>query len=170
MVLARSLTGLTVEVGDQFTDERHGTLIHAVFFLVSPEENPGQHLRLLAGIAGRADDDDFMDAWLSADAEADFREAVLRDERFMSLYLADRGPSSTLIGRTLRDVQWPRGTLVALVRREGEILIPSGGTALMAGDRLSIVGESDGIQAVRTRYGSVADVEIPDFISGDTDV
>ncbi len=170
MVLVRSLSGLTVEVGDQFTDERHGTLIHAVFFLASPEENPGQHLRLLAGIAGRADDDDFMDAWLSANAEADFREAVLRDERFMSLYLADRGPSSTLIGRKLRDVQWPAGTLVALVRRDGEILIPSGGTTLEAGDRLSIVGESNGIQAVRTRYGSVADVEIPDFISGELEV
>ena len=168
MVLVRSLSGLTVEVGDQFTDERHGTLIHAVFFLASPEENPGQHLRLLAGIAGRADDDDFMDTWLAADADpVDFREAVLRDERFMSLYLADRGPSSTLIGRNLRDIQWPRGTLVALVRREGEILIPSGGTSLAAGDRLSIVGESNGIQAVRTRYGSVADVEIPDFISGE---
>ena len=111
-----------------------------------------------------------MDAWLSANAEADFREAVLRDERFMSLYLADRGPSSTLIGRKLRDVQWPAGTLVALVRRDGEILIPSGGTTLEAGDRLSIVGESKGIQAVRTRYGSVADVEIPDFISGELEV
>jgi Trk K+ transport system NAD-binding subunit len=75
-----------------------------------------------------------------------------------------------LIARKLRDVQWPRGTLVALVRREGEILIPSGDTSLAAGDRLSIVGESDGIQAVRTRYGSVAAVEIPDFISGKLDL
>ena len=40
----------------------------------------------------------------------------------------------------------------------------------MAGDRLSIVGESNGIQAVRTRYGSDADVEIPDFISGELEV
>ena len=166
MVLARSLTGLTVEIGDQFTDERHGTLIHAIFFLVSPEENPGQHLRLLAGVAGRADDDDFMDAWLAAEDPTDFREAVLRDERFMSLFLAERGPSSVLVGKALKDVQWPQGTLVALVRRDGEILIPSGGTVLTVGDRLSIVGESDGIQAVRARFGSVADVEIPDFISG----
>jgi len=170
MVLVRSLSGLTIEVGDQFTDARHGTVIHAIFFLASPEENPGQHLRLLAGIAGRADDDDFMDAWLAADEPSQFREAVLRDERFMSLYLADRGPSSVLIGMELRTVQWPHGTLVALVRRDGEILIPSGGTTLMAGDRLSIVGEANGIQAVRTRYGSVADVEIPDFISGELEV
>jgi hypothetical protein len=145
-------------------------LIHAIFFLASPEENPGQHLRLLAGIAGRADDDDFMDAWLAAEDPVDFREAVLRDERFMSLYLSGHGPSSQLIGMALKDVRWPHGTLVALVRRDGEILIPGGGTELRAGDRLSIVGEANGIQAVRTRYGSVADVEIPDFISVEIDL
>jgi amino acid transporter/mannitol/fructose-specific phosphotransferase system IIA component (Ntr-type) len=170
MVLARSIAGLTVAVGDQFTDEQHGERIHAVFFLVSPEENPGQHLRLLAGIAGRADDDDFMDAWLAALEPADFREAVLRDERFLSLYVAERAPSGSLVGLAVRDVPWPEGTLLALVRREGEILIPSGSTDLRAGDRLSIVGDADGIREARARYGSVADLEIPDFISGESDV
>jgi amino acid transporter/mannitol/fructose-specific phosphotransferase system IIA component (Ntr-type) len=166
VVLVRSVDGLTVEVGDQFTDERHGTLIHAIFFLVSPEENPGQHLRLLAGIAGRADDDDFMDQWLSVTEPADFREVVLRDDRFMSLYIAEHGPASSLAGVELREVQWPSDTLVALVRRGSEILIPGGSTTLQAGDRLSIVGEADGIQALRSRFGGIADVEIPDFISG----
>jgi amino acid transporter/mannitol/fructose-specific phosphotransferase system IIA component (Ntr-type) len=170
MVLVRSLAGLNVEIGDQFTDAKHGALIHAFFFLVSPEENSGQHLRLLAGIAGRADDDDFMDAWLSADDPGDLREAVLRDERFTSLYLSERGPAAALVGAPLKTVEWPAGTLVALVRREGEILIPSGSLVFKVGDRLSIVGESDGIQAIRSRYGSVADVEIPDFISGKMEV
>ncbi len=165
LVLARSIRGITVEVGDQFTDERHDTLIHAIFFLASPEENPGQHLRLLAGIAGRADDDDFMDAWLAADDPSELREAVLRDERFMSIHLSDHGPSSALVEERLRDISWPEGTLVALVRRGGEVLIPSGSLRFAAGDRLSIVGEAEGIQELRTRYGSVADVEIPDFIT-----
>jgi amino acid transporter/mannitol/fructose-specific phosphotransferase system IIA component (Ntr-type) len=170
MVLVRSLGGLSVEIGDQFTDERHGTLIHAVVFLASPEEAPGQHLRILAGIAGRADDDDFMDVWLAAEDAEDLREAVLRDERFMSLYLTERGPAAALVGMQLKNVDWPAGTLVTLVRRSGEILIPRGGLLFEAGDRLSIVGESEGIQAIRSRYGSVADVEIPDFISGELDV
>ena len=104
-----------------------------------------------------------------AEEPVDFREAVLRDERFMSLYLSDRGPSASLVGAQLKHVEWPEGTLVALVRRGGAILIPSGGTTLRAGDRLSIVGETNGIQAVRARYGSVADLEIPDFISGELD-
>jgi amino acid transporter/mannitol/fructose-specific phosphotransferase system IIA component (Ntr-type) len=169
MVLARSVSGLTVDVGDQFTDEQHGERIHAVFFLVSPEENPGQHLRLLAGVAGRADDDDFMDAWLAAEEPGDFREAVLRDERFLSLHIAVRAPTGSLVGVAVKDVPWPEGTLLALVRREGAILIPSGDTALRAGDRLSIVGHAEGIRAVRARYLTVADVEIPDFISEELD-
>jgi hypothetical protein len=127
-------------------------------------------LRLLAGVAGRADDDDFMDAWLSVEDPADFREAILREERFMSLFLGARGPAATLVGRELKDVEWPEGTLVALIRRDGDVLIPSGSVALEAGDRLSIVGEADGIQALRARFGGIADVEIPDFITGETDL
>ncbi len=169
MVLVRSRGGVTVEVGDQFTDERHGTSIHAIFFLVSPEENPGQHLRLLAGIAGRADDEDFMDAWLSVHDPADFRQTVLEEERFMSLHLAKRGPTAKLVGREMKDVQWPEGTLVALVRRDGEFLVPGGSTTLEAGDRLSIVGEARGLQEIRSRFGGATDLEIPDFITGETD-
>ena len=55
--------------------------------------------------------------------------------------------------------------LVALVRRDGEVLIPRGNTVPRLGDRLSIVGAADGIRAVRSKYGSVSDLEIPDFIS-----
>jgi len=157
-------------VGVQFSDERHGALIHAVFFLVSPEENPGQHLRLLAGIAGRADDDDFMDAWLAAEQPADFREAVLRDERFLSLYIREGAPSGALAGAMLKAIEWPADTLVALVRRDGEVLIPSGKTVLRLGDRLSIVGAADGIRAVRSSYGSLSDLEIPDFINEELDL
>jgi hypothetical protein len=170
MVLARSVTGLTVEVGDQFTDSRRGESLHAIFFLVSPEENPGQHLRLLAGVAGRADDDAFMESWLAVEDPADFRQVLLQEERFMTLHLSDQGPSSSLLGRELKSVEWPEGTLVALVRRGDEVLIPSGALVFEADDRLSIVGESDGIQTVRNRYTRVVEVEIPDFISGETDL
>jgi len=168
MVLVRSVSGLTVEVGDQFTDARHGESLHAVIFLVSPEENPGQHLRLLAGVAGRADDRDFMDRWLSAEEPAAFREILSHEDRLVTLHLTERGPSASLVGRELKSVEWPKNTLVALVRRGDEILIPSGALTFAAGDRLSIVGEAGGIREVRNRYTSVVDVEIPDFISGET--
>lgn len=170
MVLVRSATGLTVEVGDQFTDARHGESLHAIFFLVSPEENPGQHLRLLAGVAGRADDDAFMERWLSVEDPSNFRHVLLQEERFLTLHLSARGPAASLVGMELKSVEWPKGTLVALVRRGDDVLIPSGALIFAEGDRLSIVGESEGILEVRSRFTSVTEVEIPNFISGETDV
>ena len=110
-----------------------------------------------------------MDAWLSVHDPADFRKTVLEEERFMSLHLAERGPTAKLVGREMKDVQWPEGTLVALVRRDGEFLVPGGSTTLEAGDRLSIVGEARGLQEIRSRFGGATDLEIPDFITGETD-
>jgi amino acid transporter/mannitol/fructose-specific phosphotransferase system IIA component (Ntr-type) len=152
LALVRSRAGVNIAIGDQFADDRsHGMLIHALFFLVSPEENPGQHLRLLAGIAERVDDEDFMEAWLSS-REYELKEAILRDERFLSLSLAEEAPSGALIGRSLSGIDMPPGTLVALIRRGPEILVPRGRTVLATGDRLSIVGDPTGIREIRERY------------------
>jgi amino acid transporter/mannitol/fructose-specific phosphotransferase system IIA component (Ntr-type) len=156
LVLVRSKSGIKVSVGDQFADDRpHGELIRAVFFLVSPEQNPGQHLRLLAGIAGRVDDEDFMDTWLSVSHAHHLKGAILQDERFLSLWVTREAASAPLIGRTLKEVQWPEGTLVALIRRGQEILVPGGDTVLRDGDRLSIVGDPPGIRQIRREYRSL---------------
>ncbi|MFQ5889197.1 MAG: amino acid permease [Gemmatimonadota bacterium] len=155
LVLVRSRAGIEVTVGDPFVEGRpRGACIHALFFLVSPEEKPGQHLRLLAGIAERVDDEDFMETWLSMRQEYELKEAILRDERFLSLRLLEDTSSAALIGRTVRDIDWPRNSLVALIRRDQEILVPGGETVLRRGDRLSIVGDPVGIREIRERYGS----------------
>ncbi len=45
--------------------------VHAVFILLGSIEDPQQHLRILAGIARRAEEPDFMERWAEAeDAEA----------------------------------------------------------------------------------------------------
>jgi cell volume regulation protein A len=43
---------------------------------------------------------------------------------------------------TLKDMDLPRGTLVMLVKREGEFLIPNGTLKLHAGDKLLLISES----------------------------
>ncbi len=154
LVLARCRAGLAVSVGDQFAEgEEHGEEVYAVFFLVSSEANPGQHLRLLAQIAGRVDDDGFMDEWLAADHERELKRAILRNERFLSLRLGDERASSALIGQKLMDIDIPEGVLIALIRRDGEHLVPRGQTELRSGDRLTIVGDPEGIAEVANRYG-----------------
>jgi Trk K+ transport system NAD-binding subunit len=48
-------------------------------------------------------------------------------------------PDSTLVGRTLADLGL-HGWLVAAVLRDGEVIVPHGGTTLAAGDRVTVVG------------------------------
>ncbi len=128
--------------------------VFAVFFLVSPEASTSAHLRILAGIAGRIDEAQFMDEWLAAPDEQTLKETLLHNERYLSLHLRPGAASEALIGRALREVRLPAGTLVALVRRRGRLLVPSGGTVLEEADRVTLIGEAEGIARLYEIYGS----------------
>jgi basic amino acid/polyamine antiporter, APA family len=149
LVLVRSKTGIHIEPEElppEYSD--HG-LIRAFFFLISPEQNPGRHLRILAQLAGRVDDADFMPQWLGARNEQELKEVLLRDERFLSLQLHPEGRGGWLIGHPLSELQLPHGCLVALVRRREDLIVPSGSTVLEAGDWVTIIGEPGVIQHLR---------------------
>ncbi|MFQ5678143.1 MAG: amino acid permease [Gemmatimonadota bacterium] len=155
MVLVRAREGIQGGLASE-DEDGPGEPIRAAFFLVSSEEDPSQHLRILAQLAGRADDDGFMREWLSATNEQELKEAVLRNERYLSLCLHRGTAAAALIGRTLREVHMPEGCLVALVRRDGEVVVPGGGTVLKAEDRLTIIGSPDGIRQLEDRYRGAA--------------
>ena len=125
--------------------------IHAFFYLISPNENPGQHLRILAQIAGRIDDENFLKDWLDASDEQELKEILLRDERFLSLRIRNNTPSSVFIGRSLKDIRMPEDCLVALIRRRGETIVPRGLTVLLEGDRLTIIGDAQGIEQLNKK-------------------
>ena len=153
LVMVRSRPGLVVSVdttGDARpdADER----VYAAFFLLSPEEPPGRHLRTLANIASRIDEEPFLREWRRAATEQDLKEVLLQNDRFLALTVRPEGPTGPLVGRALRDVALPPGVLVALVHREGQIAVPGGATVLEAGDRLTIIGEAAGIRALTETY------------------
>jgi amino acid transporter/mannitol/fructose-specific phosphotransferase system IIA component (Ntr-type) len=152
MVLVRTKEQCFVEALDFSGKTSLQGPIHAFFFLVSPNENPGQHLRILAQIAGRVDDEDFIKDWLDATNDQELKEILLRDERFFSLTIRSNTASSALIGHSLRDIRMPEGCLVALIRRKGETIVPRGLTVLMEGDRLTIIGDAQGIGQLINEY------------------
>jgi mannitol/fructose-specific phosphotransferase system IIA component (Ntr-type) len=152
MVIVRAKEICFVEAPDFSGNTSLQGPIHAFFFLVSPNNNPGQHLRILAQIAGRVDDENFLKDWLAATDEQELKEILLRDERFLSLRIRGNSPSSVLIGRSLGEIRMPEGSLVALIRRKGETIIPRGQTVLEEGDRLTIIGDAHGIEKLNNEY------------------
>lgn len=153
MVLVRSKGGVHVTVNGPLTnhqDEEH--IVKALFFLVSPESNSSQHLRMLAQIAGRVDDESFSDEWAAANNEHDLKEAMLHDDRSLSLVIERGKPSETLIGKALKDVDCPEGCLVAFLHREEEVITPKGNLIFEEGDRLSIIGDPKGLREIKKRF------------------
>ncbi len=153
LVLARVAHGLEMEVIDAFGD-RAATdgPVYAVFLLVSPEEDHAQHLRILAQLASRIDEDNFLKRWREAPNSAHLKESLLRDASYFSLLLRSVDGTSEMIGRALRDLSLPDGCLVAVIRRDGQTIVPSGNTLLIEGDRVTIIGEPKALSSLQARF------------------
>ena len=66
---------------------------------------------------------------------------------FVELLLAE---GASAAGRTVREIDWPRSTILTAVRRRGDVIMPNGDTTLEAGDELVILTDRDTAAEVRS--------------------
>lgn len=150
IVIIRSKAGVLMDHDNNtLTDKER---IHAFFFVISPENKAGQHLRIVAELINHIETDDFAHTWEIAKDEQEIKEILLHSERLLTLWLDAHGRTASLIGQSMRDLNLPDGTLIALIRRDNNILIPRGNTELAVGDRITIIGDEDDIQWLFEEY------------------
>lgn len=153
MVLVRSNEGINISIFNPLTHEEESEeSVNGIFFLISPEKDPTQHLRILAQIAGRIDDDSFIEEWKNAKDEQELKEILLQDESFYSMHISRGNKTSNLIEKALYEIELPENSLVALLRRDNNIIVPKGKTVLQEGDRLTIIGDKNSIKEIRSKY------------------
>lgn len=126
--------------------------LHSLIYLMSSTERSGQHLRILAHLAEMIDVIDFKERWLNAKDEAELREILLRDERFINLTIDRDGPTSEMIDKRVKDLKLPGSTLITVIKRNDSIIYAHGNTQLKEGDRLSLIGEKSDINEVKEKY------------------
>ncbi len=152
LVMVRSKRGIQVDVMDVHGEHSPDDPIYAFFFLVSPEETPKQHLRFLAELAERADDEGFMSAWQAAAGATALKEALLHDEKYLSLKLTPGTQAQRLIDKPLHTVSLPQDTLVALIQRDDHTIVPRGDTVFRENDHLIVIGQPAGISQLVEQY------------------
>jgi Trk K+ transport system NAD-binding subunit len=126
--------------------------VNAIFFLVSPEKDPTQHLRILAQIAGRVEEETFYEEWKSAKDDQEIKEVLLHEDRCLSIIVDGTTHTAPLLNKQLKEINFPEGCLVAMLRRSGQTIIPKGNTSLMEGDRLTIIGDPKGMIELKKQY------------------
>lgn len=153
MVLVRARQGVLMSLYNPLTHEEEGEIkVGALFFLVSPERDPAQHLRILARIAERVDEESFAEEWDLASDEHQLRQSLLHDDRFVTLTLNKTGTTAGLIDQPLHKASLPHGCLVAMLHRAGQSFVPNGKTVLKTDDRLTIIGSKDGLAQLKEAY------------------
>lgn len=151
MVIARSVDGLNVEVFDVLGDEVEQKT-HAFFLLISPEEDPGQHLRMLAELANKIDKDDFLETWNDSSNSAHLKRILMNESRYFILRINDEDHTKEMIEKSLASLKLPEGSLVAMVHRGKQVIIPRGSTVLQKDDRVIIIGEPLVVEKLRKEY------------------
>jgi len=151
LVLARVNDGVRFTAESVHARSSLNEPIRALFFLVGPKADPTLHLHTLAQIAGRVEQESFMSEWLGAGSEKELKEVLIREdaEGILVIMLRWEDGSRALIGQRVSELSLPDGTLIATIRRGGELIIPRGDTALFEGDRITVIGQPQAIKSFR---------------------
>jgi len=152
MVMVHCQSGICVDVEDEIEELDTSEPVYAFFFLVSPKDDEGEHLRTLATLANRTDEEQFLVEWRAASNEQEAKESLLHHERYLTLDLLTGTNTEEFIDRRVKDLNLPAGVLVALIRRDEEITIPNGNSTLEEGDRVTVIGNPAGIDRIYELY------------------
>lgn len=152
MVIVRSVEGVSIGGADAFGAPRKPESVFAIFFFVSPQDDPAQHLRLLAQLADRVERDEFMDRWIAASNAQQTKQILYEEDHAANLVLHEDTAAAALVGKSIGEVTWPDSCIVVMIRRDGEYVVPRAGTPLCEGDALTVIGDPDGIGELRRRF------------------
>ncbi len=152
LVLVRAFEGVRVNYQNPVTGTEDSDEIHAFFFLVSPLENPALHLRRLARIAERADDENFSQVWTAAVDEHALRDIFLRHDRYLTVPVLPQSPANVLMGKRISEIDIPGGCRIVWIRHFDEVIIPKGDTVIQSGALLTVIGEPGDVNTFRRMY------------------
>jgi len=148
MVSIQCKGGLTLEA---FGEEK----IHALIYLITPEDQPLLHMRIIGHMAELIEAEEFLDRWIAAKSERELKQVLLSDERLIHVRLQENTPTEEWIDKAIMELQLPGECLVTIIERNNDIVIPKGKTRLQSGDVLSILGYPKDIIELREWLDSI---------------
>jgi amino acid transporter/mannitol/fructose-specific phosphotransferase system IIA component (Ntr-type) len=129
--------------------------IHVFFFIVAPSEDNKLLLRILSRLLDITDREHFKEEITSKQTPREVKEYLLHSERYINLRLSPYSQACLhFIGKKIKDIDLPKGLLIAIMERNGESITPGGETMLMEHDLLTIIGHPDKLKEFKKRYFS----------------
>jgi hypothetical protein len=128
---------------------------HTLMFLIVPPKPVGLDLRLAGHLAEVVESEYFETRWLNSESERDMNEVLMRDDHFLHGHLEEFPSLLEQAGRKISDISLPASCLIAMIEREGDILVATPDTKLLRTDEVAIIGEPSDLQDLRASPASV---------------
>lgn len=126
--------------------------IHVFFFIVAPSDDQKLLLRILSRLLDITDRENFHEEITSKKTAREVKEFLLYHKRYISFRL---NPNSNIcvhfIGKKIKDIDLPKGLLIAIIERGSESITPGGDTVLKEKDLLTIIGHPDKLKEFKKR-------------------
>ncbi len=135
-----------IDDGAEATNGDQSTAPHTLLFLVCPDRPVGLDLRLAGHLAEVVQSDHFTERWLHATDDKALNAILMRDDHFY------HGPIETLpflvdqLGTPVGELELPPSCILAIIERDGELIIPTPEVRLLAFDGVAVIGDPADIQ------------------------
>lgn len=132
-----------------------GNSYDGLIVLVDDEQSSDRLVTLLSQLKNNIYHSDFQKIWQQAKGAKELKEALAHDIKHvqsMIIEIEDAGPTASLKDSPLSEADMPDGSLVALLQRDAQTMVPDGSTRFRPGDRLTIVANEEAMETLRKRY------------------
>ncbi len=131
--------------------------IHVFFFIVAPSNDHQLLLRILSRLLDITDRDNFHQAITSKQTAREVKEYLLHHERYISFRLQPTNKACLyFIGKKIKEIDLPKGLLIAIIERRGESITPGGDTVLLEEDILTILGQPEKLKEFKKKYFDIS--------------
>ena len=117
--------------------------VHTIMMLICPRKPAGLDLRLAGHLAEVVQSFDFERRWLSASTDKEMNEILMRDDHFLHAPISDLRALQDSVGQPLGDIELPGSCLIAIIERDGDIIIAAPKEVLQPGDHVAVIGEPE---------------------------
>ena len=114
---------------------------HTLMFLIVPPKPVGLDLRLAGHLAEVVQSDHFETRWIKAEKERDMNEVLMRDDHFLHGPITNYPSIEAQAGQKIADITLPATCLIAMIERDGNIIVATPETYLLETDEVAIIGE-----------------------------
>lgn len=128
---------------------------NGLIVLVDDEDSSDRLLKLLSQLESVVYHSDFPQIWQDAKDERELKDALMHDVKnvqTMTLQVEESGPTAALKSSRLRDADLPEGSVVALLQRDAQTMVPTNDTAFKTGDIITVVANEDAMKELRQRF------------------